>query len=185
VPFLLGRIEGGWSAVSQHIQHPVFFDMVPRLPDEGFNSWLTRVFSMEYTIYAAFIASTFVTMATHGIDQDTVQRMLTAKNRRQSAFATIVSGLVDVPIVSAFILIGLLLAVYYTKNPPADLPQEGREVFPYFILHEMAPGLRGLVTAGILATGNGIAEHSTQCARHQLCPGFRTATARKERHPHR
>jgi SSS family transporter len=155
VPFLLGRIEGGWSAVSQHIQHPVFFDMVPRLPDEGFNSWLTRVFSMEYTIYAAFIASTFVTMATHGIDQDTVQRMLTAKNRRQSAFATIVSGLVDVPIVSAFILIGLLLAVYYTKNPPADLPQEGREVFPYFILHEMAPGLRGLVTAGILATAMG------------------------------
>jgi Na+/proline symporter len=157
IPFLLGRINGGWSAVTQEIQNPVFFDMVPRLANEGFGAWVTRVFSLEYTIYAAFIASTFVTMATHGIDQDTVQRMLTAKNRRQSAFATIVSGLVDLPIVSAFILIGLLLAVYYGHhpNPPLDLPKEGREVFPYFILHEMAPGLRGLVTAGILATAMG------------------------------
>src|SRR6185295_17074897 len=106
----LGRIHGGWSTVSEHIQHPVFFDMVPREPGEGFGGWVTRIFTMEYTIYAAFIASTFVTMATHGIDQDTVQRMLTAKNRRQSAFATIVSGLVDLPIVSAFVFIGLLLS---------------------------------------------------------------------------
>jgi Na+/proline symporter len=155
VPFLLGRIDGGWDTVAQHIKEPVFFDMVPRQAGEGFGDWLTRIFSMEYTIYAAFVASTFVTMATHGIDQDTVQRMLTAKNRKQSAFATIVSGLIDLPIVSAFILIGLLLSVYYANQPPIDLPKEGREVFPYFILHQMAPGLRGLVTAGILATAMG------------------------------
>jgi SSS family transporter len=155
IPFLLGKIDGGWTTVSQHIQPPVFFDTVPLEAGETFGGWLKRVFSLEYTIYAAFIASTFVTMATHGIDQDTVQRMLTAKNRKQSALATILSGLVDLPIVSSFILIGLLLAVYYGANPPVDLPQEGREVFPYFILHEMHPGLRGLVIAGILATAMG------------------------------
>jgi SSS family solute:Na+ symporter len=154
IPFLLNKIPGGWSEASKHIADPVFFDLVPRQENEGLGGWIMRIFTLEYTIYAAFIASTFVTMATHGIDQDTVQRMLTAKNRKQSAFATILSGLVDVPIVSAFILIGLLLAVHY-QNPPANLPQEGREVFPYFILSEMAPGLRGLVTAGILATAMG------------------------------
>jgi Na+/proline symporter len=95
-------------------------------------------------------------MATHGIDQDTVQRMLTAKNRKQSALATILSGVVDVPVVSAFLLTGLLLAVYYGgPNRPPGLPAEGRDVFPYFILHEMTPGLRGLVIAGILATAMG------------------------------
>lgn len=156
IPFLLGKIDGGWHTVSQHIQTPAFFDMVPFEPNEGLGAWLKRVLSLEYTIYAAFIASTFVTMATHGIDQDTVQRMLTAKNRKQSAFATILSGIVDLPIVSAFILIGLLLAVYYSGgNRPPGLPAEGREVFPYFILHEMTPGLRGLVIAGILATAMG------------------------------
>jgi SSS family transporter len=156
IPFLLGKIDGGWQTVGQHIQAPPFFDTVPFEPNESLGAWLRRMFSLEYTIYAAFIASTFVTMATHGIDQDTVQRMLTAKNRKQSAFATILSGLVDLPIVSSFILIGLLLAIYYSGgNHPPGLPEEGREVFPYFILHEMAPGLRGLVIAGILATAMG------------------------------
>jgi SSS family transporter len=156
IPFLLGKIGGGWHTVAEHIQKPVFFEVVPFEPGESSWGWLKRVFSLEYTVYAAFIASTFVTMATHGIDQDTVQRMLTAKNRKQSAFATILSGLVDLPMSSSFILIGILLAIYYSgANRPADLPQEGREVFPYFILHEMSPGLRGLVMAGILATAMG------------------------------
>jgi solute:Na+ symporter, SSS family len=94
-------------------------------------------------------------MATHGIDQDTVQRMLTAKDRKQSAFATILSGIVDLPIVSAFILIGIMLAAFYQAHPTANLPSESREVFPYFILHEMPMGLRGLVVAGIISTAMG------------------------------
>src|SRR2546425_12647298 len=81
--------------------------------------------------------------------------MLTAKNRRQSAFATIVSGLVDFPVVCSFILIGILLAVYYKANPVPNLPTEEREIFPFFILSQMPAGLRGLVTAGILATAMG------------------------------
>jgi SSS family transporter len=155
IPFLVGKIGGGWSAITSQVQSPVFLDTVPRLDGEAFGAWLARVLSLEYTVYAAVIASTFVTMATHGIDQDTVQRMLTAKNRRQSAFATIMSGIVDIPIVSSFILIGILLSAYYAANPTADLPQEEREIFPYFILHQMPAGLRGLVTAGILATAMG------------------------------
>ncbi len=49
-------------------------------------------------MWAAFLGSTFVTLATHGTDQDMVQRMLTAKNKRQSAVATILSGVADIPI---------------------------------------------------------------------------------------
>lgn len=150
--FLIGKIDGGWGAISAHIQAPVFFDWGTPNGVIDFVYILTH----EYTMWAAFIASTFVTMATHGIDQDTVQRMLTAKNRRQSAFATIMSGLADVPIVSSFVFIGLLLSLYYQQNPNAALPEEdSREVFPYFILHVMPAGLRGLVTAGILATAMG------------------------------
>jgi len=156
IPFLLGKIPGGWDTIKEAIVSPVFFDTVstPKPGQEGM-SWLRRVLTTEYTIYAAFIGSTFVTMATHGIDQDTVQRMLTAKNKRQSAFATIMSGLVDLPVVCAFVFIGVLLHCFFAAYPAADLPKEGREVFPYFILHEMSPGLRGLVIAGILATAMG------------------------------
>jgi len=151
--FLVGKIDGGWSAIFAHVKAPVFFDWGTNgksVPD------FVYILTNEYTMWAAFIASTFVTMATHGIDQDTVQRMLTAKNKNQSAFATIMSGLVDVPIVSAFVLIGLMLSLYYTQNPDPNVPiGEAREVFPYFILHVMPAGLRGLVAAGILATAMG------------------------------
>lgn len=152
VVFLLGRIDGGWQAVTDHIQPPVFADW--GAPNGSFD--LAYILTHEYTMWAAFIASTFVTMATHGIDQDTVQRMLTARNRRQSALATVLSGIVDVPIVSAFVLIGILLSLYYQQHPDPGMPQaESREVFPYFILHVMPGGLRGLVAAGILATAMG------------------------------
>ena len=151
VMFLLGNTSGGWEAVMTHVKSPVFCDW-GTLDDK---LSVTYILTNEYTIWAAFIGSTFVTMATHGIDQDTVQRMLTARNRRQSAFATILSGIVDVPIVSAFVLIGILLSLYYQQNPNAGMPAESREIFPYFILHEMPAGLRGLVAAGILATAMG------------------------------
>ncbi len=152
IVFLLGKIDGGWTAIVGHIQAPAFFDW--GAPNGHLD--FTYILTNEYTMWAAFVASTFVTMATHGIDQDTVQRMLTAKNRRQSAFATVMSGIVDVPIVSAFVFIGLLLSLYYQQNPDAAMPHEdSREVFPYFILHVMPAGLRGLVTAGILATAMG------------------------------
>ena len=154
IPYLLMKIPGGWSAVSEVIKDPVFFDFA-KPAEAGAWAWIKNVFTSEYTIWAAIIGSTFVTMSTHGIDQDTVQRMLTAKNRRQSAFATILSGLIDLPIVSAFIFIGVLLKAYYMAHPAVNLPAESREVFPFFIMNEMPAGMRGLVTAGILATAMG------------------------------
>lgn len=174
IPFLLSKVPGGWSTVAANLNPPVVpmqagegaftwfkrvlpvvFDTVPSHAGEGTFAWLKRVLTNEYTVYSAIIGSTFVTMATHGIDQDTVQRMLTAKNRRQSAFATILSGIIDLPVVSAFVFIGILLHIFYTANPVPGLPTEDREVFPFFILHAMSPGLRGLVAAAILATAMG------------------------------
>jgi len=154
IPFLLHMVPGGWEGVKTVINHPVFFDFAK--PEEpGLLAWIKNVFTEDYPIWAAIIGSTFVTMSTHGIDQDTVQRMLTAKNRRQSAFATILSGIVDLPIAGSFIFIGILLFAYYKAHPSPSLPVEHREVFPYFILHEMPAGMRGLVTAGILSTAMG------------------------------
>lgn len=154
IPYLLGRIPGGMETVAAVIKEPAFFDFA-KPSEPGAWAWIKNVLTTEYTIWAAIIGSTFVTMATHGIDQDTVQRMLTAKNRRQSAFATILSGIVDLPLVSAFIFIGVLLYAYYKAHPDSGMPAETREVFPYFIMKEMPAGMRGLVTAGILATAMG------------------------------
>ncbi len=154
--YLLGKMPEGWTTVAGQLQEPYFIEtLLPLEKGESVSGWLGRVLREEYSLYTALIGSTFVTLATHGIDQDTVQRMLTAKNKRQSMFATILSGIVDLPVVGAFILVGIMLSAFYATGAPADLPKEGREIFPYFVLHEMPAGLRGLVTAGVLATAMG------------------------------
>jgi solute:Na+ symporter, SSS family len=154
--FLLTRLPGGWETATAQMKEPYFWDVAKPAADPGAWAWIKNVLTSEYTIWAAIIGSTFVTMATHGIDQDTVQRMLTAKNRRESAKATILSGFVDLPVVCSFILVGILVAAFY-QSGEAKLPGDvsNREAFPYFILTQMPAGMRGLVIAGIMATAMG------------------------------
>jgi SSS family solute:Na+ symporter len=158
--YLLGELPEGWQTAKDVIKEPVFFNFA-KPTEPGLGAWLRNVLTAEYTIWSALIAITVLTMATHGIDQDTVQRMLTAKNRKQSAVATILSGIIDLPIVSAFIFIGVLLFAFYQHHPDPNLPKaldgtiETRNVFPHFILTQMPAGLRGLVVAGIMATAMG------------------------------
>jgi len=94
-------------------------------------------------------------MATHGTDQDMVQRMLTAPDIRRSRRSLIMSGLADIPIVLTFLTIGLLLWTYYQAHPDPTLPKTPNETFCHFILYEMPAGLRGLLIAGIFATAMG------------------------------
>lgn len=157
--YLISHV-GGWDAAWPHFSGATVFDSGHQ---DGLGFWgnVKHVLEQEYTLWAAFLGSTFVTLATHGTDQDMVQRMLTAKNKRQSAFATIMSGLVDVPIVICVLGIGILLAVYYGANPDPLLPRNAagepiaNKAFPHFILTVMPGGLRGLVIAGVLATAMG------------------------------
>lgn len=118
-----------------------------------------------YTLFAAFIGSTFLTMSTHGTDQDMVQRMLTATDYKKSRLSLITSGLADIPIVVAFLTVGILLWVYYGQNAP-NVPDN--EIFAHYIVHEMPVGVRGLIVAGVFATMMG----STSAALNALATSF-------------
>lgn len=153
---LLSRIPGGWEGALRALDRPgdlAFLDLGKDLG--GLWASVKGVLESEYTIWTALFGATFVTMATHGTDQDMVQRMLTAKNHRRSRLALILSGLADLPIVFAFLLIGILLWVFYQANPDPRLPAKNPHVFAWFILHEIPSGARGLLVAGILATAMG------------------------------
>jgi Na+/proline symporter len=124
--------------------------------------------SEPYTIFAAAIGSTFLTMATHGTDQDMVQRMLTAPDPRRSRLSLILSGLADIPIAIAFLAVGILLALYY-KGPGGGIPDiPDNEIFAHFIVHDLPVGLRGLIIAGVFATMMG----STSAALNALATSF-------------
>lgn len=162
--YLLANIPGGWDGAKTFLTGPhdlKLWEWAGDAPADTAWGKVKSVLESEFTVWAALFGSLFVTLATHGTDQDMVQRMLTAKNKRQSAVATILSGLADIPVTYAVLTIGILLSVYYghTVNDPA-LPMAGGQpdstrIFPYFVIDVMPGGLRGLVVAGVLATTMG------------------------------
>jgi SSS family transporter len=154
---LYSAIPGGWHKIVElhggfHLSDVITTGLDPA--KSGWAKW-KGMFEVEYTIFAGLIGSTFITMATHGTDQDMVQRMLTAVDIRRSRRSLILSGLADIPIALTFLSIGLLLWVYYQTHFDPNLPKSPNETFCHFILYEMPIGLRGLLIAGIFATAMG------------------------------
>ncbi len=120
----------------------------------GFWSNAKRVLETEYTVFSAFLASVFVTMATHGTDQDMVQRMLTAPDIRRSRRSLILSGLADIPVALSFTFIGVLLWVFY-HLPENEARRPEGDYFVNYILRELPTGIRGVMAAGLFATAMG------------------------------
>lgn len=135
-----------------HIQPWKVIDL--GLTGEGFIADVKNILGSEYTLWSAFLGSTFLTMATHGTDQDMVQRMLAAKDSRTGTRAVIVSGIVDIPIVIIFLTCGILLYAFQAQTGIA-LPGKSSDIFPYFIIHHLPAGVRGLLVAALLATAMG------------------------------
>src|SRR6266705_47029 len=82
---LYAAIPGGWhEIVARHGGFGVS-DLLSTGLDPAKTGWekWKGMFEIEYTIFAGLIGSTFITMATHGTDQDMVQRMLTAPDIRR------------------------------------------------------------------------------------------------------
>ncbi len=168
VCLLVNHVPGGLVTIREKLGGiPAFFQTGFDFK-AGFGPGLKAMFEEPYTLYAAFIAQTFYTMATHGTDQDNVQRMLTAKNFTASRISLILSGLADLPIAFGFLLVGILLSVYYTVVPDQNLPSADNEIFAYYIVTQMPIGIRGLIVAGVFATMMG----STSAALNALATSF-------------
>src|SRR5215469_7744762 len=99
----LGRhVPGGWGQIHQVAAAAGKFHL--------FNFALNLTES--YTFWAGLIGGTFLTMASHGTDQLMVQRMLAARNLRESRVALLSSGVV---IFVQFALFLFAIAVYSIK----------------------------------------------------------------------
>ena len=148
--WLLGK-TGGWEPFVAQIKSPAFIDSGIR-PEHSIGQSIKYILEQEYTIWAALLGSIFTTLATHGTDQDMVQRMLTSKDAKRGQRAVILSGLIDLPVVLGFLAIGILIYRFYQQNP---LGAPTNDVFAWFMLHDLSPGLRGLIAAGLFATAMG------------------------------
>ena len=116
--------------------------------------WLN--FSNPNSLVAGLLFGCLSTLAALGTDQDLVQRMLTCKNVKESQKALLLTAVMNFPITLLFLSVGTALFVYYNVFPEVhirELVKNGQtdQIFPYFIKTVMAPGLRGLLIAGLIA----------------------------------
>jgi SSS family transporter len=139
---LLHKIPGGWAGVSH-----VAAAAGGKLSIFDFTFSLTR----SYTFWSGLFGGTFLTMASHGTDQTMVQRLLAARNERDSKKALLASGVIVFVQFALFLVIGVMLFVYaqhVALAPPGGDPDR---IFPEFIVRDMPVGLAGLVLASIFA----------------------------------
>jgi Na+/proline symporter len=139
---LLHKIPGGWHTVTQTAaaaggKFSVF----------DFTFSLTK----SYTFWSGLIGGTFLTMASHGVDQTMVQRLLSARSERESKIALVASGFIVFVQFALFLTIGVMLFVF-AQHFALPVPQgDPDKMFPAFIVHEMPVGMVGIVLASIFA----------------------------------
>jgi SSS family transporter len=135
---LAHRVPGGWHAI-----HTV-------ASSAGKLTIFHFAFSLSqtYTFWAGVAGGCFLTMASHGTDQLMVQRLLAAKNLRESRIALLASGGVILVQFALFLAIGTGLYYFYGNVTNGVSPDR---VFPTFIVSEMPRGVSGLMVAAILA----------------------------------
>jgi SSS family transporter len=108
-------------------------------------------FFKTYTFWAGAIGGMFLNTASHGTDQLMVQRLLTARNQRDSRVALLSSGAVILAQFTLFLLVGAGLWYFYRLHPPAAPFASADRVFPTFIVDHLPRGMSGLLIAAILA----------------------------------
>src|SRR5699024_8711027 len=94
----------------------------------------------------------------YGIDQNYIQRYMSARNEKEAISSAFGGGLLYIPVSLLFFMIGTGLFVYYNVYSdllPADFREAGMSdsVFPYFIVNGLPIGITGLLIASIFAAG--------------------------------
>ena len=142
---ILDRIPGGWPEVVRLAGEAGKFQIFDfRLEISG------EFFSRTYSFWAGLACGCFLATGTHGTDQLIVQRLLSARNERDSKVALLGSWVIIAFQFTLFLLTGVLLYVYHLKigQPP---PQPLDRAYPSFIWTHLPPGMAGIVIAAILA----------------------------------
>jgi len=137
---ILHLVPGGWPAIHDLAAHAGKLQMF------DFSATLWK----PYTFWAGLIGGAFFNTASHGTDQLIVQRLLAARNERQSVAALLSSGVAIFLQFALFLTVGVMLWAFYLQ--PSATFGKPDYIYPKFIVSQMPHGISGLLIAAILAT---------------------------------
>ena len=130
------------------------FDIAAR-----FDKFSLGSFDIDFTTSTFWVVLLYglaINLQNFGIDQNYVQRYITARSDKEAGRSVWLGALLYLPVSAMFFFIGTALFAFYTQQPelmggginPADTPDK---VFPYFIVSQLPPGVTGLLIAAIAA----------------------------------
>ncbi len=148
IGYLLIELDSSAAASNPAVTALTMESFLERISVFSFNLDLSDAKSF----LAGLLGGAFLTVATHGTDQDIAQRILTCKDDRSGSLSVIASGVLIIPLFALFLTVGTLVALYYEAFPPQyTLPENKNHIFPTFFLRELPPGISGFMTAGLVA----------------------------------
>lgn len=160
---LVQLLPGGWSELMQ------LSGVANKLQVFDLDTNPTKV----RTLWAGLFGGMFVSMASHGADQNMVQRYLCARSLREAQVALISSGLLIFCQFTLFLFIGLALWAAMTTGAfpvPAKTPNDA--VFGLFIVSQLPIGVVGIITAAVLASAMASFSSSLNSAANAIVTDF-------------
>jgi len=140
-PIIANLLPGGWEQIFSEAYESGKF---------GVGS-LALVFD-EKTVWVIILVYQFQFLQIVCTDQSMVQRYLAMKTDKQARRGFVLGTALTIPVWLYFAFVGTALYVFYKNFPTPELAgMEPEEVFPYFILTQVPPGVAGFVIVGLLA----------------------------------
>lgn len=153
IVFLLQQIQGGvWSvwSLAGNAGKLQIFDWGPNPATDGLKTFLVSLATNPNLFILATLNGFFGSLAAFGTDQETMQRLLTVENQRLSQKTMLLTPLASFTVMLIFLFIGSCLYTFYLQHPELPLPDKADNIFPHYIAHQMAAGLRGLLLAAVI-----------------------------------
>jgi solute:Na+ symporter, SSS family len=106
------------------------------------------------SFWVVLIYGIFINLQNFGIDQNYIQRYMTARSEKEAKKSALYGGLLYIPVSLLFLFIGTSLFCYYSVHPGILPPGiQPDRVFPFYIINNLPAGLTGLLIASIFAAG--------------------------------
>jgi len=121
----------------------------------GLGSWSLWDWGSE-TFWVCFVYGVFINLQNYGIDQNYIQRYMTARTQRDAVRSTLFGSLLYVPVSFLFFLIGTAMFAYYRAQPallPPEVAARPDQILPFFIVKGLPVGITGLLIASVFAAG--------------------------------
>ncbi len=142
------------GGIAAHIMIPQtagqsWFDLMSLAHGAGKTSFIN--FSSPLPFILGILGGILFDMATHGVDQDFVQRLTANKDMKHAQWAIFLSSFISISVGFLFLGVGALLWSFYQGHPFPESVQGADHIFAHYIVTYFPTGLRGFMVAGVLA----------------------------------